>query len=125
MARKVLFSSKCSLKSHFDSVRGLQFLPSLNALASASEDCTLKIWEVSKFQTLKEAEGTSNFDPYLTIRGNSSPIMCLTGLQSCSNQITDNLLLTGTVSGVLKAWKVPPPSQIDQYGKDKDQSYCI
>ena len=48
-SRKVLFSSKCTLKSHFDSIRGLHFLPSSNALASASEDCTIKIWDVSKF----------------------------------------------------------------------------
>ena len=49
LARKILFSSKCNLKSNFDSIRGLHFLPSINGLASASEDCTLKLWDVSKF----------------------------------------------------------------------------
>ena len=109
-SRKILFSSKCSLKSHFDCIRGLHFLPTLNALASASEDCTLKIWDVGKFYSLKEIEGIANFEPYISIRGNSAPIVCLTGVQQCSNQLTDNLLLTGTSKGVIKAWKAPHPS---------------
>ena len=78
-ARKILFQSKCSLKSHFDTVRGLHFVPSLNALVSASEDCTVKVWDANKFQSLKEIEGVINFEPYLTIRGHTSPIVSLCG----------------------------------------------
>jgi hypothetical protein len=41
----------------------------MNSLVSASEDCTLKIWDVSKFCNLKDVDGIINFEPYLTMRG--------------------------------------------------------
>jgi len=47
--RKVLFQSKCTMKSHFDTIRGLHFTPSGDSLVSASEDTTLKLWDVKKF----------------------------------------------------------------------------
>ena len=37
----------------------------------------------------------------------------------------DNIFLTGTANGVIKAWKAPLNSQVDQYGKDKDQNFCV
>jgi striatin 1/3/4 len=63
-----------------DAIRGISFVPSINALISASEDCTLKVWDVAKFNSLKEIEGVSNFEPYLTMRGHVSPIMTLCGM---------------------------------------------
>jgi WD40 repeat protein len=62
-----------------DSIRGLHFIPSINGLVSASEDCTLKVWDVSKFSSLKEIEGVINFEPYLTLRGHLEPILSLSG----------------------------------------------
>ena len=63
-----------------DSLRGLQFIPSMNVLVSASEDCTLKVWDAAKFATLKDIEGvSSNFEPYLTLRGHTEPIISLSG----------------------------------------------
>ena len=35
------FKSVCSLRSHMDAVRGLQFMPNSETLVSASEDCTI------------------------------------------------------------------------------------
>ena len=86
---KVLYHSKCTLKSHFDSVRGLQFLTTYSneggsqghALVSASEDCTLKIWDASKFSNYKElsqvADGNLNLEPYITLRGHTKGIVSL------------------------------------------------
>ena len=68
-----------------DSIRGLHFIPSINGLVSASEDCTLKVWDVSKFSSLKEIEGVINFEPYLTLRGHLEPILSLSGRSSNSN----------------------------------------
>lgn len=92
--KKVIFQNKCSLKSHMDSVRGLHFLPSMNALVSASEDCTLKVWDINKFMHFKElenignAQGTIsslNFEPYITLRGHLDAVLCLTGTISQTN----------------------------------------
>jgi WD40 repeat protein len=65
-----------------DSIRGLHFIPSINSLVSASEDCTLKVWDVNRFSTLKDIEGVINFEPYLTMRGHLSSLLTLNGAQS-------------------------------------------
>lgn len=67
------------MKSHFDCIRGINFIAGTNSLVSASEDCTLKVWDANKFCSLKEVEGVINFEPYLTLRGHLSPIMSLSG----------------------------------------------
>lgn len=99
----MVFNNKCSLKSHIDSIRGLQFLPNINGLVSSSEDCTLKVWDVSKFSTLKDVEGVVNFEPYLTLRGHREPIMCLSGRNNNEHTINnggtsylDNIVLSGS-----------------------------
>lgn len=60
-------------------------MDSINSLVSASEDCTLKVWDVNKFCTLKQVEGVLNFEPYLTLRGHLSPILCLSGTENVHN----------------------------------------
>jgi hypothetical protein len=66
------------------------------------------VWDVNKFQSLKEIEGVVNFEPYLNLRGHKSPIISLTGTnQNSSNPFTDNLILSGSKNGVIKAWRVP------------------
>lgn len=105
--RKVLFQSKCTLKSHLDGVRGLHFVPAQNALATASEDCTIKLWDVNKFCSIKDVEGVLNFEPYITMRGHLSPIMSLSGSDSDGCLSMQNLLISGSRNGTLKIWKVP------------------
>jgi WD40 repeat protein len=83
--RRLMFNNKCSLKSHIDSIRGLHFLPHINGLVSSSEDCTVKVWDVTKFASMKDVEGVVNFEPYLTLRGHREPIMCLSGRNNISN----------------------------------------
>ena len=106
--RKLLFSNKCSLKSHFDQVRGLHFLPNIDSLVSASEDTTLKVWDVNKFSSLKSIEGVMNFEPYMTIRENFSPIFSLTGPGPNSFQELQNCVISGSKDGDIKAWKILP-----------------
>ncbi len=100
---KILYQSKCTLKSHFDSVRGLVFLSTSNqdgghglSLVSASEDCSLKLWDANKFcnyKDLQAADGHSNFEPYLTLRGHKTPIFSLDG--------RDSMELSGSLDGVV------------------------
>jgi WD40 repeat protein len=83
--RRLMFHNKCGLKSHMDSVRGLHFISSINALASASEDMTIKLWDVNKFSSMKEVDGVINFEPYLALRGHTDPILSLSGRSNSSN----------------------------------------
>jgi WD40 repeat protein len=95
------------LKSHLDSIRGIHFVPSINSLVSASEDCTLKVWDVNKFCSLKDVEGVVNFEPYVTMRSHLSPIISLCGSDMETNPNLGNLLISGSSNGVIKIWKIP------------------
>jgi len=124
--RKVLFQSKCTLKSHLDSVRGIHFVPASNAMATASEDCTIKIWDVNRFCNLKDAEGALNFEPYVTLRGHLSPIMSLSGCDSDTNSDNQNLLISGSKNGTIKMWKVPSEHEANPFGQNLDSNnHCI
>ncbi len=41
---------KYVLRSHMDIVRGLQFMPEIDVLASVSEDCTVKLWNLQNIE---------------------------------------------------------------------------
>lgn len=57
---------------------------SFNSLVTASEDCTVKVWDVNKFSNIKDVEGVLNFEPYVTLRGHLSPILSMSGTESDS-----------------------------------------
>lgn len=42
------WNAKYTLRSHFDGVRALAFHPVEPVLVTASEDCTLKLWNLQK-----------------------------------------------------------------------------
>jgi striatin 1/3/4 len=74
--------TRCTLKSHVDGVRGLQFIQGIDALVSASEDCTLKVWDLSKFTcepALSHQQQAAEIEPYVTLRGHTGPIMTMCG----------------------------------------------
>lgn len=68
---KKIWKTKGTLKSHMDSVRGLYFHPIEKLLVSASEDGTLKVWDL--------AHQCENIDPYITLRGHTKALFALTG----------------------------------------------
>lgn len=79
-----------------DSIRGLQFISAINALVSASEDCTLKVWDVNKFNNLKDIEGIVNYEPYLTLRGHETPILSCSGITTHTNAYLENIVVSGS-----------------------------
>lgn len=48
-----------------------------------------------------------NFEPYVTMRGNVSPIMSICGAESHNDPNIQNLLISGSIDGVIKIWRVP------------------
>lgn len=119
--KRLFFQNKCSLKSHMDNVRGLHFLPSVNGLISASEDCTMKIWDVKQFAKLSELE--NNIEPYLTLRGHLSPIFCLTGSCATAGSPYENVIYSASQDGVIKAWHIPPRHEIEPYSNNQEKIY--
>jgi striatin 1/3/4 len=99
---------KALLKSHTDSVRGLEFLKHRSVVLSASEDCTVKLWNVSK------TEG--DLEPYCTLRGHIFPILSLAVGSGYCGPDSGQLAFTADISGFLRVWEVPLPGEVEPYG---------
>lgn len=95
-----------------DGVRGLYFHPIEKLLVSASEDGTLKVWDLSTH--------CDHIDPYITLRGHNKALFALTGPQGGSG-LYNNLVYSAGEEGTINVWKVPSCSpDWDAYGNDRD-----
>ena len=58
-------------------------MPSVDAMATISEDCMVKLWSLSdldrKYQESSTAEN-ADMEPYLTLRGHTGPLLCATSI---------------------------------------------
>jgi len=82
-SQSVELSKKYELRSHMDIVRNVAFVPSIDAMATVSEDCMVKLWNLSDLdRQYTEASSTDNIQmmPYLTLRGHTGPILCSTSI---------------------------------------------
>jgi striatin 1/3/4 len=101
------WSAKYTLRSHFDGVRSLGFHPSEPVLITASEDQTLKMWNLQKTITTKKSTNL-DVEPVYTFRGHTGPVLCL-----CVSGAGD-FCFSGGVDAVVRCWNIPPPT-IDPY----------
>lgn len=62
------------------------------ALLSASEDCTVKVWDLKKVRY-------ENAGPYLTMRGHTGPVLTVT---------SGEFVYSAGVDGDIRMWDVPP-----------------
>jgi len=123
-------SKKYELKSHMDIVRGVQFVPSVDAMATISEDCMVKLWNLSdldrKFQEASTSEN-ADLEPYLTLRGHTGPLLCSTSILDANrNSPCKNLLFTAGIEGCIRVWNIPQVSDVNQYGSTQEgKNYCV
>mmetsp|Transcript_17085 Transcript_17085/g.16962 ORF Transcript_17085/g.16962 Transcript_17085/m.16962 type:complete len:179 (-) Transcript_17085:800-1336(-) len=54
-AKKKLLCPKLTMKSHVDGIRGIHFFNSKAVLASGSEDCMIKLWDLRNLRNETEA----------------------------------------------------------------------
>ena len=76
--KEARITPRYNIRAHFDSVRDMHFVSSHQIIASVSEDCQVKLWNISNIHKLLEDTGSS-LQPYFTLRGHCGPIFSITG----------------------------------------------
>ena len=74
-ANRKQYNPKFTLKNHLDGVRSLAISNDRLTLISASEDHSLKLWDMKDFE--KNQDSSSNIEPFLTLRDHKGPIFTL------------------------------------------------
>ncbi|OCT79946.1 hypothetical protein XELAEV_18026762mg [Xenopus laevis] len=106
-ALRKTWNPKFTLRSHFDGIRGLAFHPSEPVLITASEDHTLKMWNLQKTAPAKKSTSL-DIEPIYTFRAHRGPVLCVvmsTNGEQCYSGGTD---------GVIQSWNTPN-SNVDPY----------
>lgn len=101
------WNAKYTLRSHFDGVRALAFHPQEPVLVTASEDHTLKLWNLQKTVFTKKSAGL-DVEPLYTFRAHTAPVLCL-AMSSNGEQC-----YSGGLDGSIHCWNIPG-SNIDPY----------
>ncbi|XP_072293696.1 striatin-like isoform X2 [Eucyclogobius newberryi] len=106
-AMRKTWNPKFTLRSHFDGIRALAFHPVEPVLVTASEDHTLKMWNLQKTAPAKKS-ASLDVEPIYTFRAHRgavfSVVMSSTGEQCFS----------GGLDGTIQCWNTPNPN-IDPY----------
>ncbi|KAF7686961.1 striatin-like isoform X1 [Silurus meridionalis] len=106
-ALRKTWNPKFSLRSHFDAIRGLAFHPTEPVLVTASEDHTLKMWNLQKTTPAKK-NASLDVEPIYTFRAHRGAVLCVV----MNN--TGEQCYSGGVDGTIQCWNTPSPN-IDPY----------
>ncbi|XP_032591787.1 striatin-4 isoform X4 [Drosophila grimshawi] len=101
------WNAKYTLRSHFDGVRSLIFHPEEPVLITASEDNTLKLWNLQKTVQAKKS-ASLDVEPLYTFRAHTGAVLCL-GMSS-----SGETCYSGGLDGNIECWQLPSPN-IDPY----------
>ncbi|XP_037631177.1 striatin-4 isoform X2 [Sebastes umbrosus] len=97
---KKTWNPRFTLRSHFDAIRALTFHPSQAVLLTASEDGTLKLWNLNKAMHSKK-NAALDVEPIYTFRAHSGAALSLSmgeDGESC---------YSGGLDGAVRCWKMP------------------
>uniref|UniRef100_A0A671MWC9 Striatin n=1 Tax=Sinocyclocheilus anshuiensis TaxID=1608454 RepID=A0A671MWC9_9TELE len=106
-ALRKTWNPKFTLRNHFDSIRGLAFHPIEPVLITASEDHTLKMWNLQKTTPTKKCAAL-DVEPIYTFRAHRGPVLCVV-MSSSGDQC-----FSGGLDGTIQCWNTPNPN-IDPY----------
>ncbi|XP_041726441.1 striatin isoform X2 [Coregonus clupeaformis] len=101
------WNPKFTLRSHFDGIRGLAFHPVEPVLVTASEDHTLKMWNLQKTAPTKKS-ASLDVEPIYTFRAHQGAVLCVV-MSSTGEQC-----FSGGVDGTIQSWNTPNPN-VDPY----------
>ncbi|KAK2145167.1 hypothetical protein LSH36_697g00020 [Paralvinella palmiformis] len=102
------WTAKYTLRSHFDGVRALAFHPVEPVLLTASEDHTLKLWNLQKTVPAKKTSASVDVEPVYTFRAHRGPVLCL------AMSPTGECCYSGGADATIRCWNIPN-SNIDPY----------
>ncbi|NXT72656.1 STRN protein, partial [Chaetops frenatus] len=106
-ALRKTWNPKFTLRSHFDGIRGLAFHPVEPVLITASEDHTLKMWNLQKTAPAKKS-ASLDVEPIYTFRAHNGPVLCVV-MSSNGEQC-----YSGGMDGLIHGWNTTNPN-IDPY----------
>ncbi|XP_053159180.1 striatin isoform X3 [Hemicordylus capensis] len=106
-ALRKTWNPKFTLRSHFDGIRGLAFHPVEPVLITASEDHTLKMWNLQKTSPAKKS-ASLDVEPIYTFRAHNSPVLCVV-MSSSGEQC-----YSGGTDGLIQGWNTTNPN-VDPY----------
>ncbi|XP_014797177.1 PREDICTED: striatin-3 isoform X5 [Calidris pugnax] len=101
------WNPKYTLRSHFDGVRALAFHPVEPVLVTASEDHTLKLWNLQKTVPAKKS-ASLDVEPIYTFRAHIGPVLSL-AISSNGEQC-----FSGGIDKNIQWWNMPSPN-VDPY----------
>ncbi|KAK5578797.1 hypothetical protein RB653_008470 [Dictyostelium firmibasis] len=104
---------KHSLKSHFDGVRSIQFHPSEPIMMSASEDSSIKIWNLNHLVPTKKSP-SPEIEPLYTIRGHIGPVFASEWNQINGEFSNYQSFFSAGYDMIIRQWSLPS-SDIDSY----------
>ncbi|XP_049323351.1 striatin-4 isoform X1 [Astyanax mexicanus] len=97
---KKTWNPRFTLRSHFDAIRALTFHPSEAVLLTASEDGTLKLWNLNKAMHSKK-NAALDVEPVYTFRAHSGAVLSL------SMGEDGETCYSGGLDGSVRCWKIP------------------
>ncbi|OWK15697.1 hypothetical protein Celaphus_00004643 [Cervus elaphus hippelaphus] len=112
-AFKKTWNPKFTLRSHYDGIRSLAFHHSQSALLTASEDGTLKLWNLQKAVTAKK-NAALDVEPIHAFRAHRGPVLAV-AMGSHSEYC-----YSGGADARIHSWKIPDLNMdpYDGYGED-------
>ncbi|KAM9726925.1 striatin isoform 2-T2 [Menidia menidia] len=106
-AMRKTWNPKFTLRSHFDGIRALTFHPVEPVLITASEDHTLKMWNLQKTAPAKKSTSL-DVEPIYTFRAHRGAVL------SVVMSSTGEQCFSGGIDGTIQCWNTPNPN-IDPY----------
>nr|XP_041568465.1 striatin-4 isoform X3 [Taeniopygia guttata] len=102
-----VWSPRLTLRSHFDAVRAVAFVPCHPALVTASEDATLKLWNLQK-PLVPNKSAALDVEPVYAFRGHRGPVLAVAVAAGDSGDIGDiGLCCSAGVDAQIRCWRLP------------------
>ncbi|KAF4803374.1 Striatin-4 [Turdus rufiventris] len=104
------WSPRLTLRSHYDAVRALAFVPCHPALVTASEDATLKLWNLQKPLVPKKSAAL-DVEPVYAFRGHRGPVLAVAVAAGDSGDSGasggSGLCCSAGVDARIRCWRLP------------------
>ncbi|CAH8593719.1 unnamed protein product [Dicrocoelium dendriticum] len=115
-----LWSTRYTLRGHFDGVRDVVFHPAECAVYTAGEDGCVMLWNLTRSGTVSSIGGQSRqpgrnvqcpsdeLEPVHIYVGHKGPVLCLAAPTAALAVDMSTIVFSGGLDGTVRGWRVPP-----------------